>query len=495
MSQQPTTACIGGGPAGLTAAYQLSALGMPVFVLEAEPRYLGGIARTVVHEGFGLDIGGHRFFTNSARVNTLWHELLGDDFMHRQRKSRIYYNGRFFDYPLRASNALFNLGIINASMCMLSYVRALLQPIKSPSNFEQFMCNRFGHRLYSIFFKSYTEKVWGMPCTSISADWAAQRIKDFSLKAAIREALLGHRSKAVHTTLIDAFHYPRKGCGMMWERMGEKIVAQGGQIHMGQRVVALHHEHGKWDIITRDTKDKEHHYHAARVVSSQPMRELIGMLTPRLNAKVLTAAQALGYRDFMVVALLATDRHTFDDNWIYIHDPQVKVGRIQNMKAWSPEMIPDAQHNCYGMEYFCFEGDALWNKPDRELIAFATAELVKLGLAKQDDVHDGFVVRQPKAYPVYDHDYANHVDTIRAALAATYPSLHLVGRNGMHRYNNQDHSMLTAMLTVENIVAGQTIHDVWHINSEAAYHEEDDKQGERLTPLKQGDTPESCGWG
>ena len=484
MPQQRTTVCLGGGPAGLTAAYQLSAQDLPVTVLEAEPQYLGGIARTVVHDGFGLDIGGHRFFTKSERVNAVWQELLGADFIHRRRKSRIYYNGRFFAYPLRASNALLNLGLLTSTLCVLSYVRALLQPIESPANFEQFMCNRFGRRLYSIFFKAYTEKVWGMPCSAISADWAAQRIKDFSLRVAMRDALLGRRGKAVHTTLIDSFHYPRHGCGMMWERMGEKIIAQGGQIHRGQRVTALQRNGNEWKVTTCDAEDKEQHHHAAQVVSSLPMRELVAMITPRLSDKALSAAQALQYRDFMVVALIAADRNTFDDNWIYIHDPQVKVGRIQNMKAWSPELIPDARRNCYGMEYFCFAGDELWNKPDRELIAFATAELVKLGLAKQADVHDGFVVRQPKAYPVYDHDYAQHVATIRDELAATCPTLHLIGRNGMHRYNNQDHSMLTAMLTVENIVAGQTIHDVWQLNSEAEYHEED-KPRERLTPLQQ----------
>ena len=453
-------------------------------VLEAEAHYLGGIARTVEHKGYGLDIGGHRFFTKSERVNTLWHELLGKDFIHRQRKSRIFYNGRFFDYPLRATNALLNLGLLTSTLCVLSYLQALRQPHPHPKNFEQFMCNRFGRRLYSIFFKSYTEKVWGMPCSSISADWAAQRIKDFSLRAAIRDALLGKKDKAVHTTLIDAFHYPRHGCGMMWERMGEKIIAQGGQIHRGQRVTALQHEQGKWAITTHDLAGKEHRYDAAQVISSLPIRELVAMITPRLSDKAQEAAQALRYRDFMVVALLATDHQTFDDNWIYIHDPQVKVGRIQNMKSWSPDLVPDAQRNCYGMEYFCFEGDSLWSKDDGELIAFATAELVKLRLAQQKDVHDGFVVRQPKAYPVYDHDYAQHVATIRDALLATCPTLHLVGRNGMHRYNNQDHSMLTAMLTVENIIAGQALHDVWQLNSEAEYHEED-KQRERLTPLQQ----------
>ncbi len=485
-SRQPTTICLGGGPAGLTAAYQLSAQGLPVIVLEAEPRHLGGIARTVVHEGFRLDIGGHRFFTKSERVNELWHALLGADFIHRRRKSRIYYDGRFFDYPLRASNALRNLGMFAATSCVLSYLGALLRPHKHPTNFEQFICNRFGRRLYRIFFQSYTEKVWGMPCSAISADWAAQRIKDFSLRAAIRDALLGRKGETVHTTLIDAFHYPRRGCGMMWERMGEKITAQGGQVCLGRRVVALRHEHGRWEVSTRDAEGREQHYQGARVISSLAMQELVAMLTPHLDDEVVAAAQALRYRDFMVVALIATDRQTFDDNWIYVHDPQVQVGRIQNMKAWSPEMIPDARRNCYGLEYFVAVGDELWSRTDRDLITFATAELVTLGLAARGDVHDGFVVRQPKAYPVYDHHYAQHVAVIRDALATTYPTLHLVGRNGMHRYNNQDHSMLTAMLTVDNILAGKAVHDVWQLHGEAEYHEED-KSAARLAPFPRTD--------
>ena len=480
MQHEQTTVCLGGGPAGLTAAYQLSAAEWPVTVLEAEPQHLGGIARTVMHAGYGLDIGGHRFFTKSARVNAIWDELLGADFLLRQRKSRIYYRGRFFDYPLRASNALLNLGVATSTMCMLSYLKALWRPIEPPVNFEQFMCNRFGRRLYEIFFKSYTEKVWGMPCTAISADWAAQRIKDFSLLAALRTALLGRKGDdAVHATLIDAFHYPRQGCGMMWEQMGAAIVAQGGKIYRGQRVTALQHQQGRWQVTARSSDGSQQHYEAARVISSLPLQELVGMLTPPLTEAARTAAAALRYRDFMVVALIAADRGTFDDNWIYIHDPQVRAGRIQNMKAWSPDLVPDARRNCYGMEYFCFEGDAWWRLPDRELIAQASAELVKLGLARREDIYDGFVVRQPKAYPVYDNDYKQHIDTIRRELAATCPTLYPVGRNGMHRYNNQDHSMLTAMLTVDNIFAGQTQHDVWELNRSAEYHED----GERATPL------------
>lgn len=480
--QEAKIICLGGGPAGLTAAYQLCAHGVPVTVLEAEPHYLGGIARTVVYDGFGLDIGGHRFFTKSARVNTLWHELLGADFLHRRRKSRIYYNGRFFDYPLRATNALANLGLGTATVCMLSYLQALLRPHKNPANFEQFMCNRFGRRLYEIFFRSYTEKVWGMQCSQISSDWAAQRIKNFSLLAALRDALLWRKGSSVHTTLIDTFHYPRAGCGMMWERMGEKITAKGGHIYMGQRVTALQRQQHGWLVTAQCADGTEQQHVAAQVISSLPLRELVQMIAPRCGAATRAAAQALRYRDFMVIALIATERHTFDDNWIYIHDPRVRVGRIQNMKAWSPAMIPDARRNCYGMEYFCFVDDELWNKTDHELIALASAELVSLGLAQPQDIHDGFIVRQPQAYPVYDQDYAHHIDVIRHELAKTCPTLHPVGRNGMHRYNNQDHSMLTALLTVENIIAGRAVHDVWQLNRADEYHEEDTGR-ERMTPF------------
>ena len=454
-------------------------------VLEADPDYLGGISRTVSYKGFRCDIGGHRFFTKLQKVTTIWHDILGEALEKKQRKSRIYYNGKFFDYPLRATNALFNLGILQSTVCMLSYLKSVCLPYKHPANFEQFMCNRFGRRLFSIFFKSYTEKVWGMKCQDISTDWAAQRIKGFSLLSAIKDALLHRKGQTAHTTLIDSFHYPSHGCGMMWEKMGKKIIQQGGKIHMGQRVISLCRHHHNWEVVVRTGDGKEVSYlRADHVVSSLPMQEQAMIVTPRLPAEVLAAAEGLCYRDFLVVALMAEGRETFDDHWIYIHDPKVQVARIQNLKSWSPWMVPEANKNLYGMEYFCFEGDQLWTASDTDLVRLARQEMVTLGLAQETDIYDGFVLRQPKAYPVYDAGYKDNVACVSTTLADMYPTLHLIGRNGMHRYNNQDHSMLTAMLTVENIIAGRSLHDVWQLNSEAEYHEEKTTaENERLTPL------------
>ncbi len=488
-SSNKRVVCIGGGPAGLTAAYLLSQKGVSVTVLEADPHSLGGISRTVSYKGFCCDIGGHRFFSKSAEVERLWNEILDEDFILRPRKSRIYYQQKFFDYPLKPVNALFNLGVFESALCVLSYLKARLLPVREPVNFEQWVSNRFGHRLFSIFFKSYTEKVWGMKCSEISADWAAQRIKGLSLWSAMKNALFGSRGSSggeVIKTLIDSFHYPRKGPGMMWESAGRKIQRQGGAIAMGRKAVRLHClEHG-WEITARSPDGAESLHEADFVISSAPIREIFACLEPAPSTVAAAAANALNYRDFLIVGLVVKEREIFDDNWIYIHDPTVQVGRIQNFKSWSPDMVPGTGRNCYGMEYFCFEGDGLWSSADEELIRLASGELMRLGLARSGDVTDGFVVRQRKAYPVYDGDYAENVAEVRREIAGQYPGLCLVGRNGMHKYNNQDHAMMTAMLTVENILAGKDIYDVWQVNQDAEYIEEqaDAEQGGRMMPAK-----------
>ena len=481
--------CIGGGPAGLTAAYLLSKKGITVEVLEADPEYLGGISKTVSHNGFLCDIGGHRFFSKSEKVNELWREIIGKDFVRRPRKSRIYYKKKFFDYPLKPANALLNLGVVESVLCVLSYAKASLFPVPNPVNFEQWVSNRFGRRLFSIFFKSYTEKVWGMRCTEISADWAAQRIKGLSLMSAIKNAFFSKRSSSggeVIKTLIDFFHYPRKGPGMMWEKAGEQIKRQGGKILMGHRVISLRRNENGWNIVARSHDGVETLHKADFVISSAPIRELVTIIEPAVPRDVASAAAALSYRDFLVVGLVVRDRNIFDDNWIYIHDPEVKVGRIQNFKSWSPEMVPEPAKNCYGMEYFCFEGDGLWTSPDEDLVELASDELIRLDLAQPGDITDGFVIRQKKAYPVYDDSYAENVNVVRRSIEEAYPGLCLVGRNGMHKYNNQDHAMMTAILTVENIVAGEQIYDVWRVNQDAEYHEEqrDSDEGARLVPEK-----------
>jgi protoporphyrinogen oxidase len=478
-----SVAIIGAGPAGLTAAYLLSKQGIGVTVIEADPALVGGIARTAKYKGYHFDIGGHRFFSKSKEVEDLWTELLPNDMLDRPRSSRIFYRGRFFSYPLKAVEALLKLGVWESMLCVLSYVKARVFPIKDPKNFEDWVSNQFGKRLFSIFFKTYTEKVWGMSCKEISADWAAQRIKGLSLSSAIINALVPKRTpkdkSKVIKTLIDTFRYPRKGPGMMWEACADRVRALGGTVRMGEKVVGCSYDAKSetWTVTHANLAGETHTTTATHVISSAPLRELAHGIRPMLSANAIAAAGRLKYRDFLTVVLILKDKNQFSDNWIYIHDPSVHVGRVQNFKSWSPEMVPDPSMCCYGLEYFCFEGDGVWAAPDRELIELGTRELEQIGLSNQGDVVDGCVVRQPKAYPVYDDDYAANVETVRKELQDRFPTLSLVGRNGMHKYNNQDHAMMTAMLCVKNIIAGDAVYDLWQVNQDAEYHE----AGERGT--------------
>lgn len=495
-SHEPSAvAIIGAGPAGLTAAYLLCKKRVPVTVLEADPVYVGGIARTVRYKGFHFDIGGHRFFSKSRKVEDLWTEILPNDMLERPRSSRIYYRGQFFAYPLRAGEALLKLGLLEATRCVLSYLQARLFPVARPVSFEDWVTNRFGKRLFNIFFKTYTEKVWGMSCKEISADWAAQRIKGLSLHTAILNALLPRRKPSnrehVIKSLIDTFRYPRLGPGMMWEACAARVKALGGDVQMGRRVVGCSYDAATelWTVTHEGAAGDRRATRAQHVISSAPLRELAHSLEPRLSDQALGAAHSLKYRDFLTVVTIQKDRGLVPDNWIYIHDPGVKVGRVQNFKSWSPDMVPDPSLCCFGLEYFCLEGDGLWTATDEELIQLAQTELVKIGLAKAGDVLDSCVVRQKKAYPVYDDQYVHHVETIRRELERRFPTLHLVGRNGMHKYNNQDHAMMTAMLCVENILAGARLYDLWQVNQDAEYHEAGSAgaaRGLRLVPTKVG---------
>ncbi|HZS18486.1 MAG TPA: NAD(P)/FAD-dependent oxidoreductase [Candidatus Udaeobacter sp.] len=497
-----TVVIIGAGPAGLTAGYLLSKEQVDVVVLEADPTYVGGISRTVTYKGFQFDIGGHRFFSKSKAVEDLWSEILPNDMLVRPRSSRIFYDGKFFSYPLKPFEALLKLGIFRSVLCMFSWMKARLFPVRHPRNFEDWVSNQFGKRLFETFFKSYTEKVWGMSCKEISADWAAQRIKGLSLGSAIKNALIPQRNNTdrrnVIKTLINSFRYPRRGPGMMWEVCAEKMKALGGRIEMGYRVTGCSYDEssGTWSVMYRNQQGDAQTIEAEHVISSAPMRELIRGLSPSVSNRTKRAAESLKYRDFLTVMLILRDRQMFDDNWIYIHDPSVKVGRVQNFRSWSPEMVPEPDKVCYGLEYFCFEHDGLWDSSDNDLIELARRELVQIGLAKEEDFVDGCVVRQKKAYPVYDDDYARHVATIRQELDTSYPNLHLVGRNGMHKYNNQDHAMVTAMLCVENILADTRLYDVWQVNSDAEYHEsgvateEASGSGLRLVPTRVVAAPE-----
>jgi protoporphyrinogen oxidase len=498
MSHHTETLVIGAGPAGLTAAYLLSKHGRQVTVLESDPHQVGGISRTVSHNGYLFDIGGHRFFSKSKAVVDLWDEILPNDFIERPRLSRIYYNGKYYAYPLKAFEALRNLGVLTSTACVASYLLARARPVKTPRNFHEWVRNQFGERLFSIFFKTYTEKVWGLSCDAISADWAAQRIKGLDLGAAIRDGVkrslgLRQRQKAggpVIKTLIESFRYPRRGPGMMWEEAAAKTERQGGRVLLDRTVDSLGYDAatGIWTVSSRRRDGSRETFTARHVVSSAPVRDLVNAIRPRPLSTF--NARALGYRDFVTVALIAKSDKTFPDNWIYIHDPSVKVGRVQNFRSWSPEMIPDETHTCLGLEYFCFEGDGLWNASDEDLVALAKDEIGRIGLIDPADVVDACVVRQPKAYPVYDETYADHVATVRRELERDYPTLHLVGRNGMHKYNNQDHAMMTAMLTVENIRAGARLHDVWRVNEDAEYTEaglsgaQEALTSERLVPRK-----------
>lgn len=463
---------IGAGPAGLTAAYELCKAGVKSVVLEKDA-VVGGISRTVNYRGYLFDIGGHRFFTKVKAVEDLWREILEEDkFLRRARLSRIYYNKKFFNYPLQATNALFGLGIFNSFLTFLSYTKAQIFPVKPEISFEDWITNRFGKRLYHTFFKTYTEKVWGIPCDEISAEWAAQRIKGLSLLSAVKNALISSQSNNkgdIIKTLIDSFEYPEKGPGQMWETAAEIVQSKGGELKLKASVEKILWRDDKVTAVEIETEGIKEIVAGTDFISSMPVRELVRKMSPRVPDEVRHAANILSYRDFLTVSLIVNQADLFADNWIYIHDAAVKVGRIQNFKNWSPAMVPDANKTCLGLEYFCFEGDDLWTTPDADLIELGAKELGILGLVNPQDVEDGAVVRMPKAYPVYDSKYAEAIQIIRNFLDKI-ENLHLVGRNGMHKYNNQDHSMLTAMLTVKNILGAN--YDVWDVNVEQEYHEE-----------------------
>ncbi|HEX5379992.1 MAG TPA: NAD(P)/FAD-dependent oxidoreductase [Phenylobacterium sp.] len=470
------TLIIGAGPAGLTAAYTLAKAGHDVLVLEQDPTYVGGISRTVHYKGFLFDIGGHRFFSKAREVVELWDEILPDDFIERPRLSRIFYGGKFYAYPLKAFEALANLGIFESALCMASFGWAKLFPVKNPRTFHQWVRNQFGERLFSIFFKTYTEKVWGMSCDEISADWAAQRIKGLDLASAIIDALkrsLGIRGKSdpAAKTLIESFRYPRRGPGMMWEACVERLRGLGGRVAMDRKVTALAWDEANstWIVQAAGVDGVAETHRARNLVSSAPMRELADAISP--PAASLGRAHDLKYRDFLTVVLIGRSSVELPDNWVYIHDPAVTVGRVQNFRSWSPEMIPDGVSTCLGLEYFCFEGDGLWAADDADLIELAKREIDVVGLMRSGDVVDACVVRQPKAYPVYDESYRDNVAAVREEYERLYPNLHLVGRNGMHKYNNQDHAMMTGMLTAANILAGSRVYDTWEVNEDAEYGE------------------------
>ena len=457
---------IGAGPAGLTAAWEAEKLGIKTLVLEGD-KEVGGISRTVERNGWRFDIGGHRFFTKVDEVYKIWDEILGsDDFLLRPRMSRIYYKQKFYDYPLKASNALFNLGIFEAIRCVLSYFYVRIRPPKNQDNFENWVAARFGWRLYNIFFKTYTEKVWGVDATKIGSDWASQRIKNLSLMKAILNAFQINKSGEIITTLIDKFKYPKYGPGMMWETAYKKLLDKGHEIKLNKRIVEISKEDDHYLVTTKDGEQ----FKADNILSSMPLAHLPKTIKPSPSKEVLNSGENLKFRDFLSVALVINEEDAFPDNWIYIHEPGVKVGRVQNYGSWSPVMVKEGK-TCLGLEYFVNIGDELWSMEDEKLIALATDELEKLSLIKKDSSLEGYVVRMPKAYPVYDLNYSKNIENIADWLSKEHKGIHPIGRNGMHRYNNQDHSMMTAVKSVRNIVLNE-VNDIWKINVEEDYHEE-----------------------
>jgi protoporphyrinogen oxidase len=478
---------VGAGPAGLTAAYELSRRGATCTVVEMDS-VVGGISRTVEREGWRFDIGGHRFFTKVPEVEDVWQEILGpEDFLLRRRLSRIYYDGTYFDYPIRLANALSGLGLVESIRCGLSFAWVRVHPPKDLDTFEGWTARAFGWRLYRKFFKAYTEKIWGMRATEIKADWAAQRIKSLTLGKAIRNAFAPGRNQKRITSLIEEFHYPRLGPGMMWERARELVEERGSTVLLATRLESIRRcDDRAVSAVTRSVAPERPeapgglasqasepaettNWPFDHLVSSMPLSELVQAMDPPAPVDIQEAARALRYRDFLTVALVLPAHLGFPDNWIYVHSDNVRVGRIQNFGAWSPDMVKEGR-TCLGLEYFVFEGDGLWSMRDDDLVALGIQELVALGLVKPEDVEMGYVVRMPKAYPVYDEGYDLKVQAIRKWLEAEVPNVHPVGRNGMHRYNNQDHSMLTAMLTVDSLYG--ELFDTWAVNVESDYHEQ-----------------------
>ncbi len=470
---------LGAGPAGLTAAYEaLRDPDVSVTVIEISD-HVGGISRTVVRNGFRFDLGGHRFFTKVSRVSDFWNEILDvDEFLLRPRLSRIFYDGKLFDYPLRPINALRGLGFFRALRCLGSFFWVKINKPKNQANFENWVASRFGWYLYRVFFKTYTEKVWGIDASKISSDWASQRIKNLNLIRAILDAFGVKKRGEIITTLIDKFHYPKYGPGMLWERCSEKILSKGGRILFDTEAknVQLLND-GLLTVEFSNGETEVFDY----LISSIPLKSLPYLLNCK-EADVINATNSLKFRDFLTVALVVDNEEVFPDNWIYIHSPEVRVGRVQNYRSWSPYMVKDGT-TCLGLEYFVNKDDEFWSKRDEELIEIAKNELCKLQLVEMSSIREGYVIRVPKAYPVYDEHYKAAVAKVAEWLQHEWPQVYAVGRNGMHRYNNQDHSMLTAMLAVENILKNLN-HNLWSVNVDSEYHEElnENSSTQRMQP-------------
>ena len=524
MNRTKTAVIIGAGPAGLTAAYELlTRTDIRPIVIEMSDR-IGGISCTVNHHGNRIDIGGHRFFSKSDRVMSWWFEHLPLQvagaivplrvsyqgktrdvaasgsaapneqelvMLVRERKSRIFFLGKFFDYPITLSlDTVKKLGLARVAAIGASYLRRVVFPLKEQKNLEQFFINRFGEALYRTFFKSYTEKVWGVPCTAIDAEWGAQRIKELSVwktikhfvAKSVRRTPKGVSQKDTDTSLIERFLYPKYGPGQMWEEVARKVREMGGVIVMEQAVKEIEvREDRVVSVTAADRRGISQRYDGDYFFSTMPVQQLVRSLTADVPANVRTVSDGLMYRDFITVGILAKDlkikeaaserKKLISDNWIYLQDPDILAGRLQIFNNWSPWMVSDSDNAWMGVEYFCNVGDSLWNRDDEQLKRLAVQEMARIGIIEEGAVLDAVVIRMPKAYPAYFGTYLRF-DEVRQYLDS-FENLFLVGRNGMHKYNNQDHSMLTAMTAVENIIAGRKDKaNIWAVNTETDYHEE-----------------------
>lgn len=459
---QRKTVVVGAGPAGLSAAALLKENGLTPLVVESRP-IAGGISRTENYKGFLFDIGGHRFYTHEKRVQKFWENYLGEELLEVKRLSRIFYKGRFIQYPLQALDLLKNLNIKDAVSMVLSFLRSQFKPIRPEPHLEAWVTNRFGKVLYETFFREYTEKVWGIDCQKISSEWASQRIRNLTLSGAIKDAIFPQRNIR---SLVRTFQYPAKGPGQLWSKVARSIDREGGNsVFFNTSVSEVHHNGSSINsVLLSDGQRVE----TSQVISSMPLRSLVRALRPFAPIEVMEALNELKHRSLILVGLILKRPHLFEDQWIYVHTPSLKVGRIQNYKNWSLQMVPESSKTSLGMEYFCSQGDAIWTMENPDLIKLAAKELEHLGLAQAEEVIDGVVHREAFAYPIYEGAYEKHLEVVKDYLSK-FLNLQTVGRSAMHRYNNQDHSMLAGFYAAENILGAR--HDLWTINSDRTYLE------------------------
>lgn len=460
---------IGAGPAGLAAAWELTQAGQEVMVIEKDAQ-VGGISKTINHHGYYFDSGGHRFWTKNEEVSGLWQEVLGSNFLTRPRLSRIYYKNNFFYYPIKIFDALKKLGLLESVLIVGSYLWVKIKKIFKKNQiktFEDWTVNQFGRRLFDIFFKTYTEKVWGIKTSEIGAEWAAQRIKNLSLVSVIIDSL-GLNKKGKIKTLIEEFKYPKLGPGMMYQKMADQAVARGARLLLNTDVARINCQRDKVRSVMVKKGNKETEIFADYYLSSMPLPELVVKLVPEAAEEIMAANKNLWFRSLITVNLIINKKEVIPDTWIYIHDPLVRAGRLQNFKNWSPFMSADENKTNMGLEYFASKGDELYQMSDEELIALGKEDWIKMGIGGEEEIIEAFVAREKNAYPVYQIGYKDSLDKVTDFIK-NFTNLQIIGRGGMYRYNNMDHSILTGLYAARNILGGK--HDLFKVNTEENYLE------------------------